>query len=355
MKIHSKLILAGVLALAVLFSFALLGAQAQASSEAVATLSAERVSFAADQAVRLQVTLTNPTNHTIKVLKWYTPASGVEEPLFTVTRDGQAVSYTGALYKRPPATSKDYLVLKAGESRTYTVVLDGVYDLSKTGSYTVSYQVTSPYLSSEKGSAGKRPEILASNQVTIEVSGRGSKKPTDPLVCDDDNYNCFSRCTTEQQGIAAAARGQASVYSADALGYLTLSTVGPRYTTWFGVYNPGYYGTVTTHFTAISGAMDDATVTFDCGCKQPYFAYVYPDQPYKIYLCKVFWTVSLTGTDSQAGTLIHEMSHFTVVASTDDYVYGQTLAKELAISDPALAINNADNHEYFAENTPFLP
>jgi peptidyl-Lys metalloendopeptidase len=49
------------------------------------------------------------------------------------------------------------------------------------------------------------------------------------------------------------------------------------------------------------------------------------------------------------------MSHFTVVASTNDYVYGQTGAKNLAISDPSKAINNADNHEYFAENTPALP
>ena len=54
-----------------------------------------------------------------------------------------------------------------------------------------------------------------------------------------------------------------------------------------------------------------------------------------IYLCSVFWTAPLTGTDSKAGTLIHEMSHFNVVASTDDYVYGQTGAKSLAISEPA--------------------
>jgi peptidyl-Lys metalloendopeptidase len=95
-------------------------------------------------------------------------------------------------------------------------------------------------------------------------------------------------------------------------------------------------------------------VNFDCGCKKPYYAYVYPNQPYNIYLCRVFWTAPLTGTDSKAGTLIHEMSHFTVVASTDDYVYGQSGAKSLAISNPSQAIDNADNHEYFAENTPAL-
>ncbi len=97
------------------------------------------------------------------------------------------------------------------------------------------------------------------------------------------------------------------------------------------------------------------SITFDCGCKQNYYAYVYPTQPYKIYLCKVFWQAPLTGTDSQAGTLIHEMSHFNVVASTDDYVYGQAGAIQLASTNPDNAIMNADNHEYFAENTPSLP
>ena len=46
------------------------------------------------------------------------------------------------------------------------------------------------------------------------------------------------------------------------------------------------------------------------------------------------------------------MSHFNVVAGTDDHVYGQAGAKSLAISDPAAAVDNADSHEYFAENTP---
>ncbi|MEO8196116.1 MAG: M35 family metallo-endopeptidase [Thermoanaerobaculia bacterium] len=34
---------------------------------------------------------------------------------------------------------------------------------------------------------------------------------------------------------------------------------------------------------------------------------------------------SATGTDSKAGTLVHEMSHFNVVASTDDHAYGTAL------------------------------
>ena len=41
-----------------------------------------------------------------------------------------------------------------------------------------------------------------------------------------------------------------------------------------------------------------------------------------------------------------------MVAGTDDLGYGQTNARNLASTDPVKALNNADNHEYFAENTP---
>jgi hypothetical protein len=95
-------------------------------------------------------------------------------------------------------------------------------------------------------------------------------------------------------------------------------------------------------------------VAVDCGCNESYYAYVYPNQPYKIYVCKAFWSAPLLGTDSKGGTLVHEMSHFTVVAGTDDLAYGQSAAGQLAVSDPVKAVNNADSHEYFGENTPHL-
>ena len=52
--------------------------------------------------------------------------------------------------------------------------------------------------------------------------------------------------------------------------------------------------------------------------------------------------------------MVHELSHFNVVAATDDHAYGQSSAASLAISNPTMALDNADSHEYFAENTPFL-
>jgi peptidyl-Lys metalloendopeptidase len=160
----------------------------------------------------------------------------------------------------------------------------------------------------------------------------------------------------DQQSLLLQARNQAKTYSNESRDYLNSHSSGtPRYLEWFGAYSSSRYSTVKNHFVAIADAMTNAGVTFDCKCRQPYYAYVYPNQPYKIYLCRVFWQAPLSGTDSKAGTLIHEMSHFDVVAGTDDVVYGQAGARNLADTDPNAAITNADSHEYFAENTPPLP
>jgi len=317
-------------------------------------LSVAQGDFSSEQDVLVSVTISNPTKHTIRILKWFTPVEGVEEPLFFIQRDGEPVSYIGANYKRPAATGKDYISLKAGESITSIVNLGEYYDLSISGQYDVSYAVTTYNLYNEKGNAFKVRDVLISDPITFKSNGRPTKRPTPtPTPPPPGGLNTFNACTTDQQTIIASARDQATAYAEDSLSYLSAGKTGARYITWFGIYNATRYNTVTTHFGAITSAFNNVTINFDCKCKQPYYAYVYPNQPYNIYLCKVFWQAPLAGTDSQAGTLIHEMSHFDVVAGTDDFVYGQTGAKQLAIDAPNDAVMNADNHEYFAENTPY--
>jgi peptidyl-Lys metalloendopeptidase len=322
---------------------------------AVASLSVAQGAFDATQEVLVTVTISNPNRHTVRVLKWFTPADGVEEPLFVVTRNGEPVSYVGAHYKRPAATGQDYISLKAGESISSTVNLGEYYDLSQSGQYEIFYGVASFNLYDEKGNAFKYRGVLTSGKISVNIEGRAGKgKPTQPPP-PPPGGNSFNACTTEQQSLLAQARNQAKIYAADSEGYLVAGTQGSRYTTWFGTYSLTRHTTVKNNFIAISDAMDNAGVTFDCKCKQNYYAYVYPNDPYKIYLCKVFWQAPLSGTDSKAGTLIHEMSHFNVVAGTDDVVYGQSGAMNLASSDPNAAVTNADSHEYFAENTPYRP
>jgi peptidyl-Lys metalloendopeptidase len=309
--------------------------------------------FRASQDVLVTVTLSNRTKQPAHILKWLTPADGVDASLFTVTRDGQPVAYTGAQVKRPAATDSDYLVLEPGASVSNVVDLGNVYDFTGTGRYEISYDVSAYDLFDKKGTPAKGKDALASDTITVKAAGRAGKgKPTPPPPPPGPGQTAFSACTTAQQSALNAARTQAKAYAANAATYLGHGTQGARYTTWFGTVTSTRYNTVTSHFNAISSAMQNAGIVFDCSSKQNVYAYVYPNQPYTIYLGRVYWTAPAAGTDSQAGTLIHEMSHFDNVAGTDDVVYGQAGAKSLAISNPDAAITNADSHEYFAENTP---
>jgi peptidyl-Lys metalloendopeptidase len=80
------------------------------------------------------------------------------------------------------------------------------------------------------------------------------------------------------------------------------------------------------------------------------FAYVYPGGPVEIWFGPLFWSAPAVGKDSQAGTVVHEVSH--EVWATQDHTYGTKNAKQLAMQIPALATDNADNYEYFAEVAP---
>jgi peptidyl-Lys metalloendopeptidase len=321
----------------------------------VVSLSTARSEFRTSQDVLVTVTISNPTKHSVRILKWFTPADGVEEAVFAIKVNGEPVAYTGAIYKRPAATGNDYITLKSGKSVSYQINLGNYYDLSATGQYEITYAAASYHLYNEKGNGFIEQDSLTSEPISLKVEGRAAKgKPNPPPPT--PGGNAFNACTDTQQSILIAARNQAKTYASGSEAYLFGINFGTqRYLEWFGIYDSSRYNTVTSHFTALHNAWDNASVNFDCGCKQNYYAYVYANKPYYIYLCKVFWTASLDGTDSKGGTLIHEMSHFYKVASTNDYVYGQTGARNLADTNPAKAIMNADNHEYFAENNPYLP
>lgn len=324
-----------------------------ARSELRVDLAPRQAAYRADEPVLVDVTITNVGARKAKLLSWMLPAADLEEPLFTVTHGGQRAAFLGPHYKRPNAEAGDFVHLAPGASITRQVDLARFYDLSQTGDRDVQLVVGEDELRPDDG---VRAAAVTSNtaRVWIEAHARPAPEPTtvDALA----GTLGFSRCDTTQQQTVAQAAGVANTMSDGALSYLGgTPTASARYTTWFGAFSTAGWSTAKSHFTAIADAFDTKPITVDCGCRKKYYAYVYPTQPYVIYVCNVFWTAPLSGTDSKGGTLIHEMSHFNVVASTDDWTYGQSSCKSLAISDPQRALDNADTHEYFAENTPALP
>ena len=307
-----------------------------------------------DEAV-LQFTLANSGDRAARVLRWHTPLFGVDDDLFEVTRNGEAVAYLGRLFKRSAPQASDYLTLRPGQVLTAAVPLNSLYDMSRPGEYTVRYRVelADPFA---RG-AGDAESLSSSNTLVLWLDGddlSAFAKAVEPedAPSPDALTPSFRNCSSTRQSALSTALSSAQSYSTGALSYLNAGTAGPRYTTWFVSYTSSRYSTVRSHFSSIDSAFRTKTFTFDCGCTDSAYAYVYPSQPYIVYLCNAFWSAPNTGTDSKAGTLVHETSHFNVVAGTDDWAYGQTACRSLATRSPKKAVDNADSHEYFAENTP---
>jgi len=336
-----------------LFGAALLAAapalQAAAQKNVDVRLSIASPVVQGDADVVIKVTVTNTARHPVMLLGWQLPSDELDGPLFRITRDNQKVGYLGPIVKRAAPQAADRIKLDPGQSLSYDVELTGAYDLSANGRYAIQY-----------ASRGKHGDALdlTSDPLYVWLEGRSAKPAPPPPPPSGSSISYTGNCSASQQTALQAAVSAATTYATQANQYLSSTPPSgtPRYTTWFGTYASDRWSTVQSHFAAEQSAFTTQPLTLDCKCKKAnVYAYVYPTQPYKIYLCGAFWAAPLTGTDSRAGTLVHEMSHFNVVASTDDWAYGQTAAKALAISDPVKAVDNADSHEYFAENTPSQP
>lgn len=320
--------------------------------------------------VMVRVTYHNGTSEDLYLLSWQTALNGVEGNLFDVRRDGQPVEYTGRLYKRGFPRAEDYVRIPAGGSLSADVELSSVYDMSRTGEYAIRYRASvqdalrADGRAKVAGLAGLR--TLESNVVFLAVERNeraiealetlaAIEEAVRPSVPAKYLTPSYVSCSTTRQSTLVTALSNAQSISLKARNHLSSATspsTDSAYRTWFGAYTSSRYATVQSHFNNIYSAFVNQRFTFNCSCTSSAYAYVYANQPYRVYLCNAFWSAPMTGIDSKAGTLVHETSHFTVVAGTQDYAYGTSACQSLAISNPDRAVNNADNHEYFAETRP---
>ena len=357
----------------VVVAAALVAASAFAAAPAAQLASrveAAQTAFAPEQPVALSLHLANRGAASVWVLRWQLPSESIEGDILEVTRNGEPVEYLGRLIKRLPPTASDYVEIAAGAELAAAFDPTAVYDMRPAGHYAITFKAwqldvldRNPALEPAPGLVGGKPgqprvqprlerggivpEVVESQTAEFWFDGIDVELAVEAQGIGGYTGNCSSVEINQLQ----AAHANAITYSGKAKAHLAANPNGSTlYTYWFGAYASTRFNTVKTHYNAINDAFANKSVTYDCSCNQDYFAYVYPTQPYKIYVCNVFWEVGATGRDSQMGTLIHEMSHFRVVASTDDYVYGATGAHNLAVKTPKKAIDNADNHEYFAED-----
>jgi peptidyl-Lys metalloendopeptidase len=334
------------------------GVDAFGDSEAVGvvatSLSTTKAYHRSNEDVVVGVVFSNTSAAPVMLANWLFDSSDPDRSFLKVSRDGQPADYFGALVKRTALTADEATVLQPGESVTVNYELSSLFNLAQGGVFEVAFSG-----SAKHAIAG---QTLSSGAISLAVEAdpfRSILSAIDHTKAAGAGGVSYSgtKCTASKKADLMTALVNAETYAGGAVTYLSgTPSATTRYTTWFGTFSTANWNTVKTHYTNIRSVYNTQPIVFDCGCtKKTTYAYVYPSQPYKIYLCGAFWSAPATGTDSKAGTLVHETSHFTVVAGTQDYAYGQTAAKSLALSNPAQAIMNADSHEYFAENTPAQP
>lgn len=312
--------------------------------------------FSADQ-LKLDVILTNTSSDAITFLKWGTPfENDFTDNILTIQYEGQIVRYIGKIVKRAPPEENDFITIAVGETISTSLDISEGYAIENRGDYTVAFN---KHLQIANNFAAKRLSDVTFKEIEAQSPVVGFKLNEERNVIQRAKQANFSSCSASQQSVLNDAHAASIAIAKESRDILMNTAVSEqataeRYTTWFGSHTSARYSTATNHFTNIHDGLANQQVTFLCDCNENFFAYVFVGDAYNIHLCNAFWRANLIGTDSQAGTLVHEMSHFRVVASTDDHAYGTNAAKNLANNNPTDAVDNADNHEYFAENTPSL-
>ncbi|KAG8678418.1 hypothetical protein FRC09_019852, partial [Ceratobasidium sp. 395] len=292
--------------------------------------------------LNVKVTLKNTGSDTLKLLN--DPRSVLSKArtnTFAISSAAGSPAFTGIKVKYVPskaaALNKEgtFTVLTPGQSLDITHSLAGVYDFTQIGegSYNFGAANVFQYLDD----SGELQTIEANTDThQFKIAGK---------LAAGNNYVSalskravsYTKCNKAQKPKIAAAAKASNQYVSKVNAYFASHPSGTtRYKTWFGAFDANRHKTVVNHFKNIG---NDATSTnYDCdACKhepgidyEGTYAYVQAGSPGKIYLCGAFWKAPLTGTDSRAGTIVHENSHFTVNGGTDDHVYGQTAAKALA-------------------------
>ncbi|TFK74717.1 deuterolysin M35 metalloprotease [Pluteus cervinus] len=304
--------------------------------------------------LRLTTTLTNTGDETLRVVNDpRSPLSNIPTDTFNIQNaEGAKPEFIGIITKYSPEYGikhGDYIILAPGQSTAIEHDLFEGYNFTSSGPGAYTIEASNLFYLAD--STNKlTPTYALTNVYATHISGSLVVVRPVPFV----KRSTFNNCGSTEQDIVNVSITAAQTYVSNALDYLqSHNSSTTRYKTWFGEYTAARHSTLVSSFSKIKTS-NFSSYTYDCSCLDNRYAWVTPSQTGVIHLCNAFFEAHTTGTDSRAGALVHEASHFTAFAGTVDWASGQEFCKELATDDPDYAINNADNYQYFAENNPTL-
>lgn len=173
----------------------------------------------------------------------------------------------------------------------------------------------------------------------------------------------YVRCTPAQQDSIEIAVSEA--FDALSAATVAINSSNGAYRRWFGLWDPVRAKQVRNSLAALKTHIRTSKITYFCAqngeqnCDSTTYANVFPNDPTTIYICQSYFDLpTLSDSDfqevfdsgTQAGTIIHEMSHYDTVGGTDDLCYNRGVCSDYARRSPARAVHNADSYQYFAED-----
>ncbi len=325
--------------------------------------------------------ITNLTGKTLHILKWNTPLEGLISPCLDVKQGNKKIEYDGIMLKRGAPQAQDFYTLKPHQSVSNKVDITKAYGINKPGEVKVDFNpekfvyyadepLSKAVTASSDGFKKQKKTSISLNikptsfkvvnatgkRLTAgEVHRQAEQKKKKPKSKTIKAMSAMAApgllpCqlvggTTAKKNIARNAHANGYALAKMALANLLND---PKYKQWFGAHTTTRFNKVKKNYQTVISKMETKTFTYNLtseGCDSGVFAYTYKGT-FTIWFCSAFWNAADTGTDSRAGTVVHEHTHAT--AGTDDIQYGQQGCMQLAVSTPSNAVNNADTHEYYA-------
>jgi len=297
------------------------------------------IDIISENPLELNFTVTNPQSVPQTFLRWGTPMEGVSSDMFDIRDElSNRLNYLGKLIMRgDEPIEEDYITVPAGGFISTNINLGENYEFTSVGKYIV--KVDLPLYCQLQYS------VTESQATTVfKINTVPERKPVGAP-------QGFSNCISSEITYATAAVTGARSESAASYNCLSQDTCSAAYTRWFGAYSDSNWNFVTVAFRNINSALSNIN-NFNAHCDKGAsvctpntFAYVYPsDGSRTVYLCPLFFSRQ----GDRIRVIVHEMSHFSAIAGTQDYTYGTANCLNLARSNPSQAARNADNVCYFA-------
>ncbi|GAP88410.1 putative deuterolysin metalloprotease [Rosellinia necatrix] len=299
----------------------------------------------------LKATITNTGATDLKVLKTGTILDSAPVEKVQVFQGSNKVNFDGIRLRVSTAgfAEDSFQVIPAGQTVEVNFDAAELHDLANSGDYDFVASGVLSYAAEGTEIAGVVP--YTSNTLTATVDGAEAAQVRTAFVnkrtsvqsdCTGTRGTSTRNAVTACRSFAAAASSAALSNTAKLSEYFKSTTVGSTVA--------GVFARVASECGSTTGGVSRTYCTDVYGaCSSNVLAYTLPSGSY-IVNCPLYFSAlpAVTGTchaQDQATTTLHEVTHLSQIAGTDDLGYGYTAATRLSTSQ---ALNNADSYALFA-------